>query len=132
MAKRKRRSTRGYNAADNPVIGYLAAFSPLELLCDADACIIAGTAARLKAYVAAYHPRPEARYEVQPVRLAELLTGIRAGLPYAFDEAAYRRFYPPAQRAGLGVGPEDFSAPPPPGVTGPAIHLVRVQHFRIR
>ena len=113
-------------------IGYLAAFSPLELLCDAGACIIAGSEAKLRGYVTAYAPQLARRYTVQPVSSAELLTGIRAGLPYAFDEEAYNRFYPLAQRAGLGVGPEDFSQPPPPGVPGPAIHLVRVQHFRLR
>ena len=109
------------------LIGYLAAFSRYALLCDGDACIITGSEARLKDYLAANRAALPARYEVKKVRFDELLTGIRAGLGYAFDEEAYNRFYPQAQRAGLKVGPEDFSTPPPPGLKRPAIHLVRVQ-----
>ena len=117
------------------LIGYLAAFSRYELLCDGDACIIAGSEAKLNDYLAVNRASLPARYEIKKVRFEELLRGLRglrAGGAYAFDEEAYNRFYPQAQRAGLKVGPEDFSAPPPPGLTRPAIHLVRVQHFRIR
>ena len=112
------------------LIGYLARASRYRLLCDGDACIIAGSEAKLKEYIVASDPAGAARYEIKKVRIAELLKGIGAGLAYAFDEDAYNRFYPQAQRAGLGVGPEDFSTPPPAGLTRPAIHLVRVQHLR--
>ncbi|MBI4770552.1 MAG: hypothetical protein HY784_09130, partial [Chloroflexi bacterium] len=107
------------------LIGYLAAFSRYtcpgvlrdELLCDGDACIIAGSEARLKDYLAANYAALPGRYGIQKVRFPEghrdrcddLLRGLRAGGAYAFDEAAYNRFYPQAQRAGLPVGPEDFS-----------------------
>jgi len=114
------------------LIGYLAAFSRYELLCDGDACIIAGSEAKLKDYLAVHNTVLPKRCEIKKVRFEELLRGLRAGGAYAFDEDAYKRFYPQAQRAGLAVGPEDFSTPPPPGLTRPAIHLVRVQHFRLR
>ena len=109
------------------VIGYLAMFSRYELLCDGDACIIAGSADKLKEYMAAHRERLSARYEIKKVRFEALLQGMRAGAAYAFDEEAYNRFYPQAQRAGLKVGPEDFSTPLPSGLRRPAIHLVRVQ-----
>ena len=114
------------------LIGYLAAFSRYELLCDGDACVIAGSEAKLKDYLAVNHPARPMRYEIKKVRFEELLRGLRAGGAYAFDEEAYNRFYPQAQRAGWAVGPEDFSTPPPPGLRRPAIHLVRVQHFRLQ
>ena len=114
------------------LIGYLAAFSRYELLCDGDACVIAGSEAKLKDYLAVHRAALPARYEIKKVRFDDLLTGLRAGLAYAFDEEAYTRFYPQAQRAGLAAGSEDFSTPPPPGLMRPAIHLVRVQHFRLR
>ena len=109
------------------LIGYLAAFSRYELLCEGDACIIAGSEAKLKEYLAVNNAALPKRYEIKKVRFEELLQGLRAGGAYAFDEEAYNRFYPQAQRAGLKVGPEDFSGPPPPGLKRPAIHLVRVQ-----
>ena len=109
------------------LIGYLAAFSRYELLCDGDACIIAGSEAKLKDYLAVNIAALPKRYEIKKVRFDDLLRGLRAGGAYAFDEEAYQRFYPQAQRAGLKVGPEDFSTPPPAGLTRPAIHLVRVQ-----
>jgi hypothetical protein len=109
------------------IIGYLAMFSRYELLCDGDACIIAGSADKLKEYMEAHRGRLSAYYEIKKVRFDALLQGLQAGAAYAFDEEAYHLFYPLAQRAGLMVGPEDFSAPPPPGLTQTPIHLVRVQ-----
>ena len=107
------------------LIGYLAAACRYRLLCDGDACIIAGSEARMKDYLAAHDSAQATRYEIKKVRWDALLTGLRAGAAYAFDEEAYQRFYPLAQRAGLAVGPEDFSTPPPPGLTRRAIHLIR-------
>jgi hypothetical protein len=109
------------------VIGYLAWGSAYELLCDGDAAIVAGSKPKLQTYLAASDAPQAARYAIKPAYLSEVLAGIRLGGAYAFDEEAYTRFYPPAQRAGLKVGPEDFSTPPPPGLKRPAIHLVRVQ-----
>ena len=109
------------------LIGYLARASRYILLCDGDACIIAGSEVKLKEYLALSHPGQAARYELKQARFDEVWAGLRAGAAYAFDEEAYTRFYPQAQRAGLLIGPEDFSISPPPGLTRPAIHLVRVQ-----
>jgi hypothetical protein len=109
------------------LIGYLAAFSRYELLCDGDACIIVGSEAKLKDYLAAISADLPKPYEIKKARFEDLLRVLRLGGAYAFDEEAYNRFYPQAQRAGLKVGPEDFSTPPPAGLARPAIHLVRVQ-----
>lgn len=63
------------------------------------------------------------RFIVKKTRFGEVLTGLRLGAAYAFDEEACNRFFPLAQQHGLGLGPEEFSDPGPPG----AVHLVRVQ-----
>ena len=110
-----------------PLIGYLAAASTTELLCDGDACIIAGSEVKLKAYLALSAPTSANHYTLHKVRWEAVLAGLRAGGAYAFDEDAYQRFYPLAQRAGLAVGPEGFSTRPPAGLTRPALHLGRVQ-----
>ncbi len=52
----------------------------------------------------------------------KIMTGLRRGAAYCFDEQAYNRFLPLAQMEGLSLGPEDFSDPGPHGV-----HLLRVQ-----
>jgi hypothetical protein len=109
------------------LIGYLAQTSRFTVLCDGDACIIAGSEAKLKDYLAATGAGQPQPYEIKKARFEDLLRVLRLGGAYAFDEEAYNRFYPQAQRAGLKVGPEDFSTPPPAGLARPAIHLVRVQ-----
>ena len=114
------------NASYGP-IGYLAQASRFTVLCDGDACIIAGSEAKLKDYLAIRDPARAGWYAIKKARFDDLLRVLRMGGAYAFDEEAYNRFYPQAQRAGLQVGPEDFSTPPPPGLKRPAIHLVRVQ-----
>ncbi len=109
------------------LIGYLAQTSRFTVLCDGDACIIAGSEAKLKDYLAVSDSSGAGRYEIRKARFDDVLKGLRLGGAYAFDEEAYNRFYPHARRAGLKVGPEDFSMPPPTGLKRPAIHLVRVQ-----
>lgn len=112
------------------LVGYLAQASPWSVCCDGDACVIAGSATQLKTYLQMTTPGTAAQFRVRKAWWADVLAGLRLGAAYALDAAAYRRFYPLAQRAGLPVQPEDFSTPPPAGMTGPAVHLVRVQILR--
>ena len=107
------------------LIGYIAQASRYELLCDGDACVVVGSKSKLKTHPAV---TDAAGYAFKKAWFDDILAGLGMGAAYAFDEEAYHRFYPLAQRAGLTtVGPEDFSAPPPPGLTHTPIHLVRVQ-----
>jgi hypothetical protein len=111
------------------LIGYIAQTSPSTLLCDGNACIVMGSRFKLKAHLAGNAQTSAVDYTLKKAWSDDILAGLRMGAAYAFDEEAYRLFYPLAQRAGLGLGPEDFSAPPPPGLPHPPIHLVRVQWF---
>lgn len=109
------------------LIGYIAQASRYELLCDGDACVVIGAKPKLKAYLASNAPTKDGGYAIKKAWLDDILVGLGMGGAYAFDEEAYKLFYPLAQRAGLTVGPEDFSVPPPAGLTKAAIHWVRVQ-----
>ena len=110
-------------AGDAKVIGYFAYATPTDLVCDADACVIAGSEADLRTYLSELGPRDAESPILKKTRFGEIMRGLRLGAPYAFDEVAYNRFYPLAQREGFDLGPEDFSATGP----GPGRHLVRVQ-----
>jgi hypothetical protein len=108
---------------DARVIGYFAYTPPNRVVCDGDACVIAGSAAALRTYISELDPSGGARPVLKKTRFGEIMDGMMLGGPYAFDETAYNRFYPLARRAGYDVGPEDFTATGP----GRGQHLVRVQ-----
>jgi hypothetical protein len=110
------------------LIGYLAQVSQYEVLCDGDACVVIGVKSKLKDYLTnnALTKKDEG-YALKRAWFDDILAGLGMGGAYAFDEEAYKLFYPLAQRAGLPVEPEDFSVLPPAAVTKAAIHLVRVQ-----
>lgn len=108
-------------AADSKVIGYFAYASLSEVVCDGDACIIAGSDADLRKYLSAMTSGKPINHTLKKTRFGEIMRGIRLGAAYAFDEVAYNRFYPLAKREGLDLGPEDFS----PTATGR--HFVRIQ-----
>ena len=110
-------------AEDAKVIGYFACTSPTEAICDGDACIIAGSEADLRAYISELGPGGGNRPTLRKTRFGEIMRGMSLGAAYGFDETAYNRFYPLAQREGLELGPEDFSATGP----GSGRHFVRVQ-----
>jgi len=106
---------------DAKVIGYFAYSSPSEVVCDGDACVIAGSDSDLRTYLSELGPGEEINHTLKKTRFGEIIRGMRLGAAYAFDEIAYNRFYPLAKREGLELGPEDFS----PTATGR--HFVRVQ-----
>jgi hypothetical protein len=107
-------------ADDAKVIGYFAYASRTEVVCDGDACIIAGSDSDLKTYISELGPG-EAGHTLKKTRFGEIMRGMRLGAAYAFDETAYNRFYPLAKREGLSLSPEDFSR------TATGRHFVRVQ-----
>lgn len=111
-------------ADDAKVIGHFAYISQSEVVCDGDACVVAGSEADLTAYLVSLTSGQPMGHTIRKTRFGEIMRGMRLGAAYAFDETAYNRFYPLARRQGLSLGPEDFS----PTATGR--HFVRVQ-FKI-
>jgi len=108
---------------DAKVIGYFAYASPIEVICDGDACVVAGSDADLRTYITELGPAGGINHTLKKTRFGEIMRGMSLGAAYAFDEVAYNRFYPLARREGYDFGPEDFSATGP----GKGVHLVRVQ-----
>ena len=93
---------------DTKVIGYFAYSSDGGVVCDGDACVIAGSDSDLRTYLSRMGAE-ESHCTLKKTRFGEIMRGISLGGAYAFDEAAYNRFYPLAQREGIELGPMDFS-----------------------
>ena len=110
-------------ADDAKVIGYFAYASQTEVICEGDACVVAGSDADLRTYISELRVADVVSHTLKKTRFGEIMRGMNLGAAYAFDEVAYNRFYPLARRAGYDFGPEDFSATGP----GMGVHLVRVQ-----
>ena len=116
--QRKRELKRRRQRRDSP-IGYFAV-RDMNVVCDGDGCIIAGSVEKLSHIIQRHHEDVRT-YDIRPTTFAEIWQGIQLGAAYCFDEEAYGRFLPPAQAAGLPLVEQDFSDPGPTG-----IHLVRV------
>jgi len=108
-------------AEDSKVIGYFAYASPSEVVCDGDACIIAGSDTDLRRYLSEIGQSEGINCTLKKTRFGEIMRGMSLGAAYAFDETSYNRFYPLANREGFDLGPEDFF----PTATGR--HFVRLQ-----
>ncbi len=107
---------------DTRVIGYFAFTPPMHAICDEDACIIAGSEAEMKRYAEAVASGSLKETRIKKTRFGEILKGLQLGAAYAFDEEAYNRFQPLAEKAGLPMTLQDFSGPSPTGM-----HFVRIQ-----
>lgn len=96
---------------NSKVIGYFAYFSPERVFCaERQSCVIAGSAQAMKEYVKKKPPGELKDLTVRKTRFGEIVSGLKAGAAYAFDEEAYERFYPLALEEGIPVAPQDFSA----------------------
>ena len=105
--------------SDHRVIGFFAYFGSGEVICDGDACIIAGSDAKMRDCISRMSLKGSPT--IRKTRFGEIRKGLRLGAAYCFDGEAYSRFHPPAEKAGIKAGPQDFSGETP---TGP--HFVRV------
>ena len=95
---------------DSKVIGYFAYASPVEVVCTDTACVIAGSEAAMREFLAELDPGSATRHAIRKTRFGEIVTGMKRGAPYAFDEEAYGRFCPLALEAGIPVAQVDFAA----------------------
>jgi hypothetical protein len=91
------------SAHHSQVIGYFAYESPTRVVCTGTACVIAGSRRAMEQYLLEIAPQQRPYRTIQKTTFAEIKRGLELGGAYAFDKAAYRRFYPLAKRAGLGV-----------------------------
>ena len=105
------------------VVGYFAHTSSGEVLCDGDACIIAGTEDRMRFYVDKM-AEGKNKFIIKKTRFGEIMTGMGLGAAYAFDEGSYQRFLPLIRKISLGDFPSNdcFSE-----TSGTVMHFVRIQ-----
>ena len=108
------------------VIGYLAYISKAELICEGNSCIIAGSRNKMKSYIKQRNPELSGKVTISKARFGDIKRGLEYGAAYSFDEEAYGRLYPLAVKAGIDVGPEDFTDETPTG-----LHFVRVAKVRL-
>jgi len=100
---------------DEKVIGFFGYLPPSKIVCDYDACIIAGSEAAFQRYLKlANHPNSD-KVIIKKTRLSEVLRGLSLGGPYSFDKEAYARFYPLAKKAGFDVSEANFKSEQPDG-----------------
>ena len=95
--------------ADSKVIGHFAFKSHTEVVCDGDACIIAGSESAMRTYIASYSKAEPNSHVIKKTRFGDIIQGMKHGGAYAFDEESYGRFYPLANRVGYELKEEDFS-----------------------
>ncbi|MCF6314626.1 MAG: hypothetical protein L3J39_19415 [Verrucomicrobiales bacterium] len=99
---------------DTTVIGYFAVSKRGDVVCDGAACIIAGSYKAMKGYLEKSETKPPAKVKIIKTRLGEILSGMRRGGVYSFDEQAYGGFLPLAREKGMGFESLDFT-PDKPG-----------------
>jgi hypothetical protein len=99
---------------DDVIIGYFGATKRGDVACDGPACIIAGSYKTMKDYLAKSKTKPAGKLKITKTTFGEILSGIRMGGAYAFDEDSYGRFLPLAREEGMGFEDLDFT-PDRPG-----------------
>jgi len=90
------------------VIGYFAFASPTEVVCTGNACVISGSVRTMKAFVKEIDPKGLQKRTIKKTLFGEILNGLKLGAAYAFDEEAYKKFYPLARKEGLNVAEANF------------------------
>ena len=96
------------SARHSKVIGYFAYASPTEVVCTGEACVISGSRRATEEYLSEIDPDRRKTRTIKKTTFDEIKRGLLLGAAYAFDKASYRRFYPLAKQAGLGVMEADF------------------------
>lgn len=81
----------------------------------------------MKGYISKMGKEEVSKHTIRKTKFGDIMRGIRLGGAYCFDEEAYNKFYPLAQKEGLEIGAEDFSGETPTGM-----HFVRIQFIRIK
>jgi len=110
------------------VVGYFAILSgSSNILCDGDACVIAGSQKALHSYIAKLAGDDPKRYIIKKTRYGEILQGMRMGGVYTFDKRAYKKFFPLARADGLNL--VEFMVEDDPKPHKDAVRLMRVKWF---
>jgi len=94
---------------NHKVVGYFAFASPSEVVCTGEACVITGSAKAMKSFLTEMDTDEQKRRTIKKTRFGEILSSLKLGAAYAFDEESYKKFYPLARKEGLSVEKTDFN-----------------------
>ena len=110
---------------DSKVLGVVA-FIPgtINMLCDGDSCIVAGSEKQMQDYIAAMSFGPKAKYRITKARYGQVVQAIRLGGAYSFDREAFSRLAPLAQQDGIDL--VDFTPDAQTKQEGSGIPLMRL------
>ncbi len=108
LAKKDKKSgrQRDSDTSDSTLVGFFAQ-RDLQLICDGDACVVAGSRQQMAAIIG-FHGLNLQDYRVRKTTAAEVIHGLQLGGAYCFDQQAYDRLLPAAQAAGLPFHREDI------------------------
>ncbi len=98
------------------VIGYIAYVTKLQLICEGDSCIVAGSRKKMISYLEIARPGESKKVTITKARFGDIKRAIELGAAYSFDREAYERFHPLARKSGIDVGPADFDAAESEGI----------------
>ena len=91
------------------VIGYFAIRKGTPyILCDGDACVIAGSEMAMNSYITKLVNDKPSNYKVKKTRFGEIFQGMRMGGVYTFDKRAYNKFVPLAKAQGMPMAEFKF------------------------
>ncbi len=128
LAAGKVRIVRSMKDRLKKVVGYFAIRTgTINILCDGDACVIAGSHKALNKYISKLLGDNSVNYSIKKTSYGEILQGMRMGGVYAFDNKAYNKFLPLAKADGMPS--IEFKIEDDPMPHKDAVRLMRVKWF---
>ena len=112
---------------ESKVVGFIAQKTgTVNLLCDGDSAIVAGSENNMRNYIESIeNERGQSVYEIKKARYGHILKCLRLGAAYSFDEESYSRFFPLVKDEGKKVVEFGKDANEVTHKTG--IHLMRIK-----
>lgn len=116
------------NTADKhtKVLGYVSRCpGSINMLCDGDSCIVAGSEAAMKRYISDMAGDKSGDYNISKARYGQILQALKLGAGYSFDSESFSRFCPLAVEDGMEM--IDFTPDDQDNSDGSGIPLMRIQ-----
>ena len=110
---------------DSKVLGFVASIpGTINMLCDGDSCIVAGSEKQMQGYITAMSSDPKTKYRITKARYGHVVKAMKLGGAYSFDREAFSRLAPLARQDGIDL--VDFTPAVRTKQEGRGIPLMRV------